>query len=120
MQKKILIVEDSVTLARMISAVLTHANYEVGIAENGEEAIESIRSDKFDLIMLDLMMPVMDGKEFLQLLRSEYQVSTPVLVYTGSHSDQLEQELLDIGASQVAFKPLGAQKLLSLVNDNMI
>ena len=116
---KILVVEDSITLSRMITAVLNHANYTVEHAENGETAIEFIKKNTYNLIILDLMMPIMDGREFLQLLRNEYQITTPVIVYTGSQSDGLEQELIEIGANQVLFKPLGAQKLLSYVSEHI-
>ena len=119
MQKKVLVVEDSVTLARMISAVLSHADYAIQHAENGDEAIDFIKNGSFDLIMLDLMMPVMDGKEFLHLLRTEYLISTPVLVYTGSQDVDIEEELLNAGANRVLFKPLGAQTLINVVNEHI-
>jgi len=119
MKKKVLVVEDSFSLAKMISAVLKHAEYEVMHAENGEAALEFIQDDEFNLIMLDLMMPIMDGKEFLQRMRTQHEIDTPVLVYTGSQGENIEQELLDAGANQVVFKPLGAQSLLKLINENI-
>ncbi len=115
MSNKVLIVEDSHSLAKMLSAALNYGEYQVSVANNGEEAIEFIKQEDFNLIILDLMMPIMDGKEFLSWLREDVCKNTPVLVYTGSQAIDLEKDLMKDGADKVAFKPLGATKLLELV-----
>ena len=119
MKKRVLVVEDSISLASMITAVITHAEHNVAHAENGEVALKLLNEVEFNLIMLDLMMPVMDGKEFLQYLRTELKLTIPVIVYTGSQDKDIKQELIDIGANEVVFKPLGAQKLMGLIQEHI-
>ena len=116
MKKKILVVEDSPGLAKMISAVIRHGNYEPEHALHGEEALSMLKKNAYDLIVLDLMMPIMDGKEFL-LKINETNNDIPVLVYTGSQGPDMEQELIDAGADKITFKPMGAQKLLDSINE---
>jgi len=95
----------------------TLPKYSVEHAVNGEVALELMQEQNYDLIMLDLMMPVMDGREFLHKLREDLKNTTPVMVYTGSQHEDLAKELLDAGANHVAYKPLGAKKLLGLVSE---
>lgn len=66
-QKKILVVEDEKILARTINIKLSNAGFETAVTTNGKEALDAIKKDKFDLIILDLMMPEMNGFELLAI-----------------------------------------------------
>ncbi len=113
--KKILIVEDCVHLAALISEILKQSKFEVIITNDGKAAQKSVVENEFDAIVLDLMMPLIDGKKFLKWIRKELQNNTPILIHTGTKNFEIEQELLSLGANAVTFKPIRAKKLVSAV-----
>ncbi|MBT4849783.1 response regulator [Candidatus Parcubacteria bacterium] len=76
---KILVVEDEASLSKVLSAKLQKENFLVTIAANGTEAVKELESDKFDLILLDIIMPKMDGFAFLQKIREDKN-ETPVII----------------------------------------
>ena len=76
---KILVVEDEASLSKVLSAKLQKENFLLTIAANGTEAVKELESDKFDLILLDIIMPKMDGFAFLQKIREDKN-ETPVII----------------------------------------
>lgn len=84
--QKILIIEDERPLARALQLKLSHEGIESEIVFNGEDGLNALRSGYFDLVILDLIMPVMDGFQFLETMNSE-NLKTPVIV-----SSNLSQE----------------------------
>lgn len=78
-QKKILIIEDEKTLARALELKLTHAGFETQVAFNGEDGVYLLQRNVFDLIILDLVMPKMDGFAVLAVLKSR-GIKTPVMI----------------------------------------
>ncbi len=77
MTKTILVVDDKANMRAMVRDYLTEENFRVIVAENGQQALYTARQEKPDLILLDIMMPKMDGYEFLQAYRKEQ--STPII-----------------------------------------
>ncbi|MDX2503180.1 MAG: response regulator [Gammaproteobacteria bacterium] len=104
--KLILVVDDDVILRKLLKFFLRHDGYAVLAAENGAAGCEIIKKEQIDLIILDAMMPVMDGFNFLQWLRVEQDLKTPVLSLTGMETETSKQLLLDAGADKVLFKPI--------------
>lgn len=83
-RKKVLIVEDSADIRRLFAIGLNHRGYEVKLAANGAEALDRIETEKPDVILLDLMMPIMDGWEVLERLNPEGgRPCIPVVVISG-------------------------------------
>lgn len=78
-KKRILIVEDEAPIARALTDKLEGSGFDCTHAANGQEALDAMKDRSFDLILLDLLMPRMDGYEFLQALQ-EQKVTTPVIV----------------------------------------
>ena len=78
---QILVVEDDRSTARLMRTALQHAGYEVHAAGNGREALEVMEHQHIDLVLLDVMMPVMDGYEFAKTLRAGGD-TTPLLMVT--------------------------------------
>ncbi|MDP3921617.1 MAG: response regulator [Candidatus Omnitrophota bacterium] len=93
--KKILIVDDDEDLQLLYGLFLQGFNYVVVRAGDGEEALRQIEAEKPDLVILDMIMPVMDGEECLTKLRTEKKNTTPVII--ASVNDKIPQELLDLG-----------------------
>ncbi len=88
MQQYVLVVDDEVHIRRLIEVNLARAGYRIGTAGDGVEALEKIRAERPDLVVLDVMMPRMDGFELLRRLKSDPQLeSVPVLMLTARAQD---------------------------------
>jgi len=107
MMVKILLVEDSRAQRRMLAKVLTANHYEVVEAKNGREGLECFRNEQPDLIISDVMMPVMDGFAFLRQLRQEERgKKTPFVFYSAVFIGEKDKELaFKLGASRFLVKP---------------
>src|SRR5512146_410876 len=111
---RILVVDDEPMVRDTLAQVLADEGYMVDIAVDGTDALDRVHAAKPDAILLDLMMPGMNGRQFLQLLRDDpaYR-AIPVLIMTAVHG--LEINLASIGASEVVEKPFQADDLLNKV-----
>ena len=97
---RILLVEDSRTIRRENEAALLKAGYEVICAEDGEAALQLTQECKPDLILLDMIMPKMNGPEVLQHLKSDPETSAIPVVVVSSLSELNRQKLMDVGAEE--------------------
>lgn len=101
--KKVLIVEDEKPLAHALELKLQHENITAAIATNGQEALDLLKKDKFDVVLLDMMMPVMDGFTALQEIA---KLPNPPTVFALSnlsvHDDQ--NRVLELGAKKYFIK----------------
>ena len=88
MRRRLLIVEDDPTLRQALTFNLTREGYEVTSAADGEAALEAARSDRLDLVLLDVMLPGMSGVEVLRVLRRE-GITTPVIILSAK-GDEIE------------------------------
>ncbi|HEX4452044.1 MAG TPA: response regulator [Kofleriaceae bacterium] len=111
---RILVVDDEPMVRDTLGAVLMDEGYVVDVAVDGLDALDRVHAARPDVILLDLMMPGMNGRQFLQALRDEpaYQ-QVPVLIMTAVHG--LEVNLASIGASDVVEKPFDVDELLNKV-----
>jgi len=108
---QILVVEDSKNTARLMKAVLNHAGYEVHEAANGEEALEITDRQHIDLIVLDVMMPVMDGYEFTERLRGAGD-NTPIIMVTAKDLPEEKCRGFRIGTDDYMVKPVNEEELV--------
>jgi len=91
---KVLVVEDEIQIAKMYQFKLETSNFEVQCAFNGEDGLKAAESFKPDLIMLDLMMPIMDGAEMLQHLREKkWGANIKVIILTNISKDEAPSNL---------------------------
>ena len=108
---KILIVEDDRELRRLFSHVLIKNGYTVREVGNGKEALDSLENDYYDLIISDIMMPVMDGYEFVRILR-ESGNTTPVLMITAKDAfDDMRLGFLS-GTDDYMVKPINVNEMV--------
>ena len=113
MPEKILVVEDEVTLSETLVYNLERQGYEVSAAMDGHQALSLARSMKPDLIVLDIMLPGLDGLEITRILRKE--ASTPILILT-AQGDEIDRVLgLELGADDYMAKPFSMRELLARV-----
>lgn len=109
--KRILLAEDEVNIASFISRGLTEYGYEVITAANGTEGWESITRQRFDLLILDIMMPGMNGLELCRRFRQHYGYSVPVIMLTALGSTEDIVSGLDAGADDYVVKPFSFGEL---------
>jgi PAS domain S-box-containing protein len=118
---KILVVEDDETTRAMVKRSLSDIGIEIIEAENGEVGLEKVKSVKPDLILLDLMMPVMDGFEFLEIIRKEdIYADIPIFVVTAKDLTMEDRKLLSGGVAKIIEKGKYSQKDLLVQIKNTI
>ena len=120
-KKRILVVDDEEALVSAVQARLEANNFEVVAAFDGEEGLKKAMTGKFDLIILDVMMPKVDGYKVCATLKHDqrYQ-STPVLLFTARASEEDERlGLLDCKADGYLTKPFEAAALLKKIQELM-
>ena len=113
MGKKILIIEDEKNLARFVSLELLHEGYDVVVETNGREGLDTALEKDFDLILLDLMLPEMDGFEITRRLQAEK--TTYIMMMTARDSVMDIVAGLDRGADDYIVKPFAIEELLARV-----
>ncbi|MCM3702952.1 response regulator transcription factor [Paenibacillus macerans] len=114
MTQRLLVIEDEPTLSRLLSYNLTSEGYEVVVEDHGQTGYETALKQKFDLILLDLMLPGMNGFEIMSKLRSE-GVTTPVIILTAKNAEEEVVQGLKSGADDYITKPFGVAELLARV-----
>jgi len=110
----ILIVDDNASLCRTMSLVLERKGYEVATAREGMEAIETVTERAFDMIFMDIKMPVMDGVDTYKRVK-KIRPDAVVVMMTGYAVEDLVQEALREGAYGVIYKPLDMDKIAVLI-----
>ena len=113
MPKKILIVEDETNIRELLRLYLEREGYTVLEAENGVEGIKKWKSDKPDMLLLDVMMPVMDGWEVCREIRAESDVPIIMLTAKGETADRVSG--LEMGADDYIVKPLEMPEVIARV-----
>lgn len=111
---RILLAEDEDQLSRAVAAVLRHMNYEVDIAQNGQIAVRLASQNTYDCMVLDIMMPVMDGIEALTKIRASGDV-TPVIMLTAKAEVSDRVAGLDAGADDYLTKPFAIAELAARI-----
>jgi CheY-like chemotaxis protein len=119
MAKKILLVDDEQDTATVFETVLKQAGFEVTVANNGQDALATVKTGVFDLILMDQMMPDMSGNDALQTLKADPVVGKiPVAMLTNFSHDQLVTEALGRGAVDYILKyQISHEDLVKKVND---
>ncbi|MDD4201892.1 MAG: ATPase, T2SS/T4P/T4SS family [Candidatus Omnitrophica bacterium] len=113
---KILTVDDEPDILKILNKRLTNAGYEVIQAKNGKQAIESAFKERPDLIIMDIMMPEMDGIEATKRIRAQLQTAAiPIIMLTAKKDKQSELKGIDVGADDYITKPFDNEKLIARI-----
>lgn len=112
---RILIADDEEGIRESINLILEE-DYDVAFATNGEEALAKLQADAFDLVLLDIKMPKLDGLEVLKRLKASNR-TTPVIMLTAYQSVELAKEAVKLGARDYLPKPFDRERVLSSVRD---
>ena len=113
-KKRILVVEDEIKIMEFIESYLNNSGYEVTKAYTGREAVEMLVKEKTDMLILDLMLPDINGEEILKSLRKKSNI--PVIILTAKSSEDSMVHGLDIGADDYITKPFSPRQLVARVN----
>jgi two-component system, NtrC family, nitrogen regulation response regulator NtrX len=112
---KILVVDDEKSIRNTLRDILGYENYEVSDADSGITALEMLKQSEFDVILLDIKMPLMDGMEALDHILSEYE--TPVIMISGHGTIETAVEAIKKGAFDYIAKPLDLNRLLVTIRN---
>lgn len=119
--KKILVVEDEAVLQDVYKLILESGGYEVYTANNGEEGLRQIKALKPDIVLLDIFMPKMDGKELLRNIDLSEYPDMRIIVYSNLSDKATESEVINLGAHDFVLKSsLTPSDLLELVKRKTI
>ncbi len=110
---RILIVEDEASIAEVVSLYLRRAGYQVTVVGDGQAALETLSSELPDLVVLDLMLPKVDGLEITRWLRE--RGDTPIIMLTARREERDRIAGLEMGADDYVVKPFSPQELVSRV-----
>lgn len=113
MPEKILIIEDEEKIARFIELELTHEGYEIEKSYNGREGLEMAEKGHFDLLLLDIMLPELNGLEVLRRIRKTSEI--PIIMLTARDAVTDKVSGLDMGADDYITKPFAIEELLARI-----
>lgn len=113
MKGNVLLVEDIYINQLVVESFLVEAGFTVKVVNDGEEAIESLNSSTPDIIILDLMMPVMDGFSFLAEIKG--RTNFPILVVSARSDYESIEKAIELGASDYLIKPFNSKDLINKV-----
>ena len=111
--KTILIIEDEKKIRRFLQLELEHEGYSVVTAEDGEEGLNKVKNNHYDIVLLDLMLPKLSGEEVCKEIREFSEI--PIIILTAKDQTLNKVELLDMGADDYLTKPFAIEELLARI-----
>jgi CheY-like chemotaxis protein len=118
---RILVVEDNHVNQKVVTAVLRKRGFAIELANDGREALARLESDTFDLVLMDVQMPVLDGLEATRLIRQDPRWKTlPVIAMTAHAMNGDRERCLDAGMSGYISKPVHPSHLLQIIDEHLL
>jgi DNA-binding response OmpR family regulator len=117
-KKTILVIDDDKSILRTFTRILTKAGYEIDVAETGKEAFEKAEKHKYDLALVDVRLPDIDGTDLLLKMQDSLH-DTVKIVITGFPSLEVGVKALDAGADAYLVKPVKPEELLALIDEKL-
>lgn len=114
MKNNVLVIEDEKSISRFLQLELTHEGYNVETAYDGQSGLEKIMEDTADVIILDIMLPLLSGTEVCRKAREE-GITTPIIMLTARDDVSDKVEGLDVGANDYMTKPFAIEELLARI-----
>ena len=113
--KKILLVEDDEINQFLLDTILKKWNTTVIIANNGQEAIELLQKQNFDLILMDIRMPILDGQKAAKFIKENYKIQTPIIAISADILELSKPEREELGFDATLVKPIQVIDLLDTI-----
>ena len=116
MAKRMLTVDDSPSVRKLVEFTLKAKGFEVGSAEDGQEALDIMAKEQFDAVILDINMPRMNGFQVLEKMRADdTYASIPVIILTTEGQEEDKDKAVELGATAYIVKPFKPTQLLGLI-----
>ena len=114
---KVLVVDDEVYILHILDFILGAENYDVVTATNGEQALQKVRDEKPDLVVLDIMMPKLDGYETCKRLKADADTKDVPVILLSAKGRNVDQKVgFEVGADDYITKPFSPRKLVERIN----
>jgi CheY-like chemotaxis protein len=113
--KKLLVIEDNPELAKLLEIILRRAGYDIAVADNGVDGLERVKQTNPDLVLLDIMLPRMDGYQVCDRIRHELHSDVPVIMLTSLDSPADMERSRKVGATDHLAKPFDKEYLLEII-----
>ncbi len=116
--KRVLIAEDSSVIQNLAKKILEFQNFEITAVKNGEQVMQLLDKEDFDILLLDINMPIMDGMECIKAIRElkdKKKANVPAVAITGNAKNYSETDFKDAGFNDALMKPLNFDKLVNVV-----
>lgn len=116
--KRVLIAEDSSVIQNLAKKILEFQNFEITAVKNGEQVMQLLDKEDFDILLLDINMPIMDGMECVKAIRElkdKSKANLPVVAITGNAKNYSETDFKEAGFNDALMKPLNFDKLVNVV-----
>ena len=117
-KKTILVVDDDKSILRTFTRILQKSGYEIDVAETGKEAMEKAENRHYDLALVDIRLPDMDGTDLLAKLKNQLEYTVKIMI-TGFPSLETGVKALDEGADAYLVKPVRPEDLLMLIEEKL-
>ncbi len=120
--KKILVAEDSSVIQNLTKRILQNQNYQIESAKNGKKVLDAVNKSNFDLILMDINMPVMDGiacTKAIRALEDESKKNVPIIAITGNAQNMSLADFKSAGMNDFLPKPLNFDALVEAVNKHI-
>lgn len=118
MNKKVLIAEDSSVIQNLAKKILQFQNYDITSVKNGQQVIDKLEKEKYDVIVMDINMPVMDGMQCAEQIRkrTDDKAQTPIIAISGNAKNYTREDFERVGINEYLPKPLNFDELVDKVN----
>ncbi|HYG37173.1 MAG TPA: response regulator [Cytophagales bacterium] len=116
--KRVLVAEDSSVIQNLTKKILQFQNFDIVAVKNGKQVLEMLGKEDFDIILLDINMPLMDGMECAKQVRSlgdPKKANVPIIAITGNAKNYTLEEFKNVGINEYLQKPLNFDTLVNLV-----
>jgi two-component system repressor protein LuxO len=109
--KRILVVDDDSNMIKLIQFYLLKNDFDITPCTKGKDALSKLKTDNFDVILIDMLMPEMDGHTLLKKMKEELKIETPIVVVTAHGASDNLMKMIDDGAYDILQKPFTANRL---------
>ncbi len=116
--KKVLVAEDSSVIQNLTKKILQIQNYNISSVKNGEQVLKNLETENYDVILMDINMPIMDGMECAKRIRSlndKEKAKTPIIAITGNAKNYTMEDFKAVGINEYLPKPLNFDDLVETV-----
>lgn len=116
---RILVVEDNLLNQKLLVLMLQNKGFEVEVSNNGKLAVDKLRDRKFDLVLMDIEMPELNGYEATQMIRHELKLDLPVIALTAHASEGEREKCLSYGMSDYLSKPFRGEEFYQIILNHL-